>query len=145
MEYDEQKKLLSEEEEEIGEHDSNQFTPPPPSYDSVADKLPLPEGSPPPSNRIATYLHTHRDKIPGYGVLLMVKGVRVYALYVLLMMLGAYLLNQLDRYTLPIVTTDAGYDLEYGDLACMKSHNKTVRNVPDNVTDLCTSDFYKYV
>jgi len=61
-------------------------------------------------------------------------------------------LNQLDRYTLPIVTTSAGYDLHYGDKLCMR--NKTL---PDelgrameeySLTDYfknCTDSRVKYV
>lgn len=91
------------------------------------------------------FLYHNRERIPGYGVYMMVRQVRVYALYVLLMMLIAYLLNQLDRYTLPIVTKSVGYDLKYGDLVCMETHNETVldllkaNDIPKNVTDMCSS------
>lgn len=103
-----------------------------------------------PSNSFLRYIYVHRKSIPGYGMVYMVRNVKVYALYVLLMMLIAYLLNQLDRYTLPIVTKSAGYDLQYGELVCMKTHNKTVLRTIDEhdilanvTTDLCTSDDYK--
>lgn len=92
------------------------------------------------------FLYHNREKIPGYGVYMMVRQVRLYALYVLLMMLIAYLLNQLDRYTLPIVTKSAGYDLGYGDIVCMETHNETLLdlfkeyNVSKDVTDLCSND-----
>ena len=101
----------------------------------------------PPSNSFFHYIYVHRKSIPGYGLVHMVRHVKIYALYVLLMMLIAYLLNQLDRYTLPIVTKSAGYDLHYGDLVCMVTHNKTVLHAIDEydilaniTTDMCTND-----
>lgn len=57
--------------------------------------------------------------VPGYGLLLLVKKTKPYGLYVLFMMLMAYLFNQLDRYTLSIVTTLSGPDVGYGDYGCM--------------------------
>ena len=57
--------------------------------------------------------------VPGYGLLLLVKKTKPYGLYVLFMMLMAYLFNQLDRYTLSIVTTLSGPDVGYGDYSCM--------------------------
>lgn len=101
-------------------------------------------------NPFLRYIYRHRKSIPGYGVVYMVRHVKLYALYVLLMMLMAYLLNQLDRYTLPIVTKSAGYDLGYGDLVCMKTHSESVLEamdeyeIPANVTtDLCGSNDFK--
>ena len=43
----------------------------------------------------------------------------IYSLYVLMLFVIAYLLNQLDRYMLGIVTRPMAQDLEYGDQACM--------------------------
>lgn len=43
----------------------------------------------------------------------------LYSIYVLIILLIAYLLNQLDRYTLPIVTSQMAQDLHYGDQVCM--------------------------
>ena len=99
-----------------------------------------------PNNKCLRFLYIHRKSIPGYGLIQMVRHVRVYALYVLLMMLVVYLLNQLDRYTLPIVTKSVGYDLKYGDIVCMKTHNETVLelfdpyNITDDITDMCKND-----
>lgn len=99
-----------------------------------------------PVNDCLRFLYVHRKSIPGYGLIQMVRHVRIYALYVLLMMLVAYLLNQLDRYTLPIVTKSVGYDLKYGDIVCMKTHNETVLelfdpyNITDDITDMCKND-----
>ena len=117
--------------------------PPPPSYGST--QQPDDENSMP-DNECLRLLYAHRKSIPGYGFIQMVRHVRIYALYVLLMMLIAYLLNQLDRYTLPIVTTSVGYDLKYGDIVCMKTHNETVLdlfgpyNITDQITDMCKND-----
>ena len=46
---------------------------------------------------------------------------RCYSFYVLILLLVAYLLNQLDRYMLAIETTQMGREIEYGDLACLKN------------------------
>ena len=90
------------------------------------------------------FIFRHRDKIPGYGVYRMIRGVKPYALYVLLMMLLVYLLNQLDRYTLPIVTTSVGYDLRYGDKVCMANRqlNSTISHAAGNLSSLCKATNY---
>ena len=44
-----------------------------------------------------------------------------YPLFVLLLLLLAYLLNQLDRYMLAIVTKPMAQELHYGDQACMSN------------------------
>ncbi|CAH1785992.1 unnamed protein product [Owenia fusiformis] len=44
-----------------------------------------------------------------------------YSIYVLFLLLFAYLLNQLDRYTLPIVTKPMAQELHYGDKVCMQN------------------------
>ena len=99
-----------------------------------------------PDNKCLRFFYVHRKSIPGYGLIQMVRHVKIYALYVLLMMLIAYLLNQLDRYTLPIVTKSAGYDLKYGDIVCMETHNKTVSNlfeqynITSDITDMCSNE-----
>lgn len=121
----------------------------PPAAPYGSTQQPTSEGNMP-SNHFLRYIYVHRKSIPGYGVVYMARNVKLYALFVLLMMLIAYLLNQLDRYTLPIVTKSAGYDLRYGELVCMKTHNKAVLHAIDEydilantTTDLCTSDDYK--
>lgn len=100
-----------------------------------------------PRNAVLGYIYDHRSSIPGSGMLMLLKGSSVYALYVLLILLMAYLLNQLDRYTLPIVTPFAGYDLKYGDLACMKNRQVDQSvfdslNITSNLTDICTNKAY---
>ncbi|XP_074655462.1 MFS-type efflux pump MSMEG_3705-like [Tubulanus polymorphus] len=49
----------------------------------------------------------------------------LYSLYVLLLLLIAYLLNQLDRYTLAIVSTPIAQELHYGDEVCMPNTSYT--------------------
>ena len=131
-EYSEEKKLLGDGVD--------------PSYEATRqDELfpaPLKEGQSGSGNGFLSYLHDHRASIPGYGLVNMVMGSSVYALYVLFALLVAYLLNQLDRYTLPIVTTSAGYDLHYGDLACMK--NKSLpEELVQAIEEYKLTDFYK--
>lgn len=91
-------------------------------------------------NSVGHFFYKNREKIPGYGMLRMLRQSGIYALYVLLAMLVVYLLNQLDRYTLPIVTTTVGADLRYGDKTCQDNPhiNSSVRN---NFTEDCTTDF----
>ena len=91
-----------------------------------------------------TSIYVHRARIPGYGTLHLLRKAKPYALYVLLAMLIAYLLNQLDRYTLPVVTSHSGPELRYGDKNCQVNIGVTAAMwnesmLPRNVTDLCTS------
>ncbi|ELU06601.1 hypothetical protein CAPTEDRAFT_220111 [Capitella teleta] len=81
-----------------------------------------------------------------------------YSIYVLLLLVIAYLLNQLDRYTLGIVTKPMSRDLEYGDQACFRNSslpstvfksavcNATTENTCDATTDfngtkICAWDY----
>ena len=50
--------------------------------------------------------------------------VRPYSFWVLLLLLLAYLFNQLDRYMLAITISDVAQELKFGDKGCMK--NKSV-------------------
>ena len=99
-----------------------------------------------PQNKIMGFLYDHRKTIPGYQMISMIRNVGVYSLYVLFVLLLAYLLNQLDRYTLPIVTSSAGYDLHYGDLVCMKTKSLSdvfeENNITSSITDICTNKSY---
>ena len=74
-------------------------------------------------NAAVMYMYTHRARIPGYGVLQIVKKGSVYSLYVLFVLLMVYLFNQLDRYTLGIVTSSIGPELRYGDHSCLPMLN----------------------
>ena len=47
--------------------------------------------------------------------------MNLYSIYVLFILLLTYLLNQLDRYMLGIVTKPMAQELHYGDMACMKN------------------------
>lgn len=51
------------------------------------------------------------------------KKASAYSLYVLLIMLLTYMLNQLDRYALSITSIETAQALHYGDMACMKLAN----------------------
>ena len=121
--------------------------PDPPKYGSgepEVDVYASSEKSSGPCSCLTDFLYTHRASIPGYGMLKMLKASSLYSLYVLFILLMVYLINQLDRYTLPIVTSSAGYDLQYGDKYCMKSHrtNFTKYPFPTNITKICGNDTY---
>lgn len=89
-------------------------------------------------NNLAYFFHKNRDKIPGNGMLMMLRQSGIYSLYVLLAMLVVYLLNQLDRYTLPIVTTSVGADLRYGDKTCQPNPHVNSSELNDaNFTEAC--------
>lgn len=63
--------------------------------------------------------------------------VGAYPMYALVLLLLAYLLNQLDRYMLAITTKPLAQEIHYGDLACMKNssyHSKSEVNVTCNGT-----------
>lgn len=42
-----------------------------------------------------------------------------YAMYVLFLLLGAYLLNQLDRYALAVSSQPMAHDIKFGDKGCL--------------------------
>ena len=140
-------KATSGEKERLLDYESGEeeetVIPPSAPYDSTVQQG---DDEVPPDNKCLRFLYVHRKSIPGYGLINMVRHVKVYALWVLLLMLVAYLLNQLDRYTLPIVTKSAGYDLKYGDVICMKTHNETVlglfdpNNITSDIVGMCKND-----
>lgn len=108
------------------------------------------DGPKPSRNPVVEFVMTHRTSIPGYGMLKMLKGSSLYSLYVLFILLMVYLTNQLDRYTLPIVTPSAGYDLHYGDIYCFKSRQVSSKlfkeyNITKNITDICGKKSYTFV
>lgn len=99
-------------------------------------------------NSVVQFFHKHKEKIPGHGMLQLVKRGGVYPLYVLLALLVVYLLNQLDRYTLPIVTTSVGPDLRYGDKTCQVNPHVSSTMLEDagyftNFTKKCTSKSFQ--
>ena len=118
------------------------------SYGGVPSELKDGVGATYHRNKVAQFLHTNKAKIPGYGMLRLVKQSGVYPLYVLLALLVVYLLNQLDRYTLPIVTTSVGADLKYGDKTCQVNPavNSTLledAGFPANFTEVCTDKTFQ--
>ena len=42
-----------------------------------------------------------------------------YAVYVLFLLLGTYLLNQLDRYALAVSSQPMAHDIKFGDKGCL--------------------------
>eukprot|EP00118_Oscarella_pearsei_P019960 m.214851 g.214851 ORF g.214851 m.214851 type:complete len:553 (+) comp39821_c0_seq1:96-1754(+) len=75
------------------------------------------------------------------------RQARVLSIYVLLILLVVYLLNQLDRYTLPIVAKPVAQDLKYGDQKCMGNssnyyYKKFEDNTSDTIDDAC-GDLFK--
>jgi len=109
----------------------------PPNYGSVVGAGPAEA----PEQEVVVVKRWYSN-VPGYGVYRMILNVHPYSHFVLVMMLLVYLLNQLDRYTLPVVTTSIGYDLQYGDKVCMKNKNisSTILNAAGNLTKFCTVD-----
>ena len=106
-------------------------------------------------NKVIAFLYAHRETIPGYGMLRLARNAGPYALYVLIALLIAYFFNQLDRYTLPIVTTTVGADLHYGDKSCRvhpgvntdillnstcSQKDPTLNVTCSNLTDYCVVD-----
>ena len=95
-------------------------------------------------SKATNFFYKHREIIPGYGMWQLLRKGGVYPLYVLFALLVAYLLNQLDRYTLPVVATAVGGDLHYGDKGCevnphVSSHIFDESNAT-HLKDLCTVD-----
>ena len=145
---------MSEKEQLLDGGSRRSYSSDPPPYESQEKPVSQPpvteDAEPsPPSNGCLAYIYNHRGSIPGYGLLKLARGSSVYSLYVLGVLLMVYLLNQLDRYTLPIVTTHAGYDLKYGDQFCMvntKVSQDTLDefNITTNITSVCTNEEYFY-
>ena len=70
------------------------------------------------------------------GVLKLVQA-GAYPLYVLLLLLLTYLLNQLDRYMLAIVTKPMAQEIGYGDKVCMTNSSyggQALKGVTCNAT-----------
>jgi len=59
----------------------------------------------------------------------------VYSIYVLSMLLLTYLVNQLDRFLLGIVTKPMSQELDYGDLACMRNDSVKQNTLICNATN----------
>ncbi|XP_006820643.1 uncharacterized protein LOC102809729, partial [Saccoglossus kowalevskii] len=63
-----------------------------------------------------------------------IQHARWYAIYVLILLLTAYLLNQLDRYTLAVCTQPMAQDIHYGDQSCLE--NTSISNLDDVIVDV---------
>lgn len=61
-------------------------------------------------------------------------STKLYSIYVLSMLLLTYLVNQLDRFLLGIVTQPMSQELDYGDWACMRNRSVTQNGVVCNAT-----------
>ncbi|XP_078349964.1 MFS-type efflux pump MSMEG_3705-like [Oculina patagonica] len=60
-----------------------------------------------------------------------------YAVYVLFLLLGAYLLNQLDRYALAVSSQPMAHDIKFGDKGCLP-YNSTFSS---DYKDFCVKSF----
>jgi len=72
-----------------------------------------------------------KSLIPFYGVYQLITKAGPYPLVVLLLLLLAYLHNQLVRYTLSITAVEVARDLHYGNKSCTLD-----RDTLDNITTL---------
>lgn len=82
--------------------------------------------------------------LPGYGVFRLLKNASLYSIYVLLLLLAAYLLNQLNRYTLPVTTKAVAQVVHYGSRSCMingaTENNKWISEQEHkNLSNICSS------
>lgn len=62
-----------------------------------------------------------------------------YAVYVLFLLLGAYLLNQLDRYALAVSSQPMAHDIKFGDKGCLP-YNSTFSSEYKDVCVKSTKD-----
>lgn len=86
--------------------------------------------------------------LPGYGVFRLLKNASLYSLYVLLLLLAAYLLNQLNRYTLPVTTKAVAQVVHYGSQSCMisgatESNGWISPQERKNLSNICSNKNYK--
>ena len=73
----------------------------------------------PNSSPVCVYLAISREK-PAMSA----RAV-AYSIYVLVLLLVSYLLNQLDRYMISVCTKPMAQDIHYGDMACMVNKSAT--------------------
>ena len=57
-----------------------------------------------------------------------------YSLYVLLLLLVVYMINQLDRYALTIVAMPMAQEIHFGDRSCMPRDNSSFKAFCSNRT-----------
>ena len=72
------------------------------------------------SNILLNYLNVFRTAKP-------------YSLYVLLILLLTYLLNQLDRYALSITGIEIAQEFKYGDKSCQKASDQPGADICKNL------------
>ena len=60
------------------------------------------------------------------------RQAKAYSLYVLVILLLIYVLNQLDRYALSITSVEIAQSLKYGDKSCLP-----LPGFPKNISNLC--------
>ena len=103
--------------------------------DDVDDESdPLLKGSDSPEQKEADdgkFFGISKSLIPFYGVYKLITKSGPYPLLVLLLLLLAYLHNQLIRYTLPVTAPEVAADLHYGNQSCSLN-----RISLDNITSL---------
>lgn len=68
---------------------------------------------------VLSYLGAHLTRSMASGGCLSVLKAGGYAVYVLFLLLGAYLLNQLDRYALGATSQPMAQDIHFGDKGCL--------------------------
>ncbi|KAF6023363.1 hypothetical protein EB796_018320 [Bugula neritina] len=77
------------------------------------------------------------------------RSLTPYKCYVLLLCLLAYLLNQLDRYLLPVMSKHIAHDIHYGDMGCLDRDGYFNSSITDDkycshisTKSACESGFY---
>ena len=90
------------------------------------------------------FLGISKSLIPFYGVYKLITKSGPYPLLVLLLLLLAYLHNQLIRYTLPVTAPEVAGDLHYGNQSCVL-HRDQLDNItsyyPNNVSGQSIDDW----
>ena len=85
-----------------------------------------------------------KSLIPFYGVYKLITKAGPYPLLVLVLLLFAYLHNQLIRYTLPVTAPEVAADLHYGNRSCSidrKSLDNITSHFPNNVSGRTIDDW----
>lgn len=67
-------------------------------------------------------------------------NAKPYSLYVLFILLVTFMLNQLDRFVLPITAVKSAQELEFGDRACLKLSNTNASNQELNKCSLKSAE-----
>ena len=63
------------------------------------------------------------------------RKAKPYSLYVLLILLLTYMLNQLDRYALSITSIEVAQEFKYGDKSCQKLSNQPGADICKNLNE----------